>query len=292
MLSPSSLHLGQSHLLLPSKPHLQGRTDLRENWPYTKTTNRPKLPIPSVSKSAESTSLYSLAGLAPIEAVLFDIDGTLCDSDPLHFCAFRELLQGFNYNDGVPITEEFFIEKIAGKHNEELSRLLFPDLPLEEGLKYMDYKEAMFRRLAADKLQPVKGLKKLCKWIEQRSLKRGAVTNAPSENVELIISKLGLSNFFQSVVLANDCARAKPFPDPYLKGLEGVNASSNHTLVFEDSVSGIKAAVAAGLTVLGITTRNPEHLLVEAGAKFLIKDFDDNRLWVELGALDRDSRSC
>lgn len=60
----------------------------------------------------------------------------------------------------------------------------------------------------------------------------------------------------------------------------------------QDSVSGIKAAVAAGLTVLGITTRNPEHLLVEAGATFLIKDFDDKRLWVELEALDRDSRSC
>lgn len=88
-------------------------------------------------------------------------------------------------------------------------------------------------RLAADKLQPVKGLKKLCKWIEQRGLKRGAVTNAPSENAELIISKLGLSDFFQSVVLANDCARVKPFPDPYLKGLEGVNSSPSHTLVFE-----------------------------------------------------------
>lgn len=286
MLSLSSLHLGQGRLLVPSNPYFQGRTDLNES------ANRSKLSVPSLSKSAESSKLHSLAGLAPLEAILFDIDGTLCDSDPLHFLAFRELLKGFNFNNGVLITEEFFIEEIAGKHNVELSRLLFPDLPLEEGLKYMDYKEAMFRRLAADKLKPVEGLKKLCKWIEQRGLKRGAVTNAPKENADLIISKLGLSDFFQCVVLANDCARAKPFPDPYLKGLEGIDASPEHTLVFEDSVSGIKAGVAAGLTVLGIATRNPEDLLLEAGATFLIRNYDDRRLWVELDALDRDARSC
>ncbi|KAL5706324.1 hypothetical protein ACHQM5_024510 [Ranunculus cassubicifolius] len=174
----------------------------------------------SIQSIPQAATRYALSGLAPFEAILFDIDGTLCDSDPLHHIAFRDMLQELGFNNGVPITKQWFIENIAGKHNEELSRLLFPDWDLEKGLKFMDDKEAMFRRLAADQLEPVKGLKKLCKWIEACGLKRGAVTNAPISNADLLVSMLGLLDFFQAVVVANDCDRAKPFPDPYLKGLK------------------------------------------------------------------------
>ena len=71
------------------------------------------------------------------------------------------------------------------------------------------------------------------KWIEERGLKRAAVTNAPKPNAELMISLLGLSDFFQEVVLGSDCERAKPFPDPYLKALELLQVSKDHTFVFE-----------------------------------------------------------
>ncbi|KAF9617418.1 hypothetical protein IFM89_036339 [Coptis chinensis] len=300
MITFSSLHLGHgpTHLFpyAQTKNYFQRRTTCRDNL-FRFIPTSPKVSISSNSHSAER---YYLASLAPLEAILFDIDGTLCDSDPLHYYAFREMLQEIDFNDGNPITEEFFIEKIAGKHNVELSRLLFPDWDLSKGLKFMDDKEAMFRRqvhyayvlmpkLAADQLKSINGLKRLCKWIEDRGLKRGAVTNAPRPNAELLLSSLGLSDYFETVVIANECDRAKPFPDPYLKGLKALKASPDHTLVFEDSVSGIKAGVAAGMPVLGITTRNPEHLLMEAGATFLIKDYDDPKLWTELEALESEA---
>lgn len=88
-------------------------------------------------------------------------------------------------------------------------------------------------RLASEQLEPVKGLNKLCKWIEERGLKRAAVTNAERSNAELLISTLGLSDFFEVVVLANDCERQKPFPDPYLRALQVLEVSPKHTLVFE-----------------------------------------------------------
>ncbi|RZB60272.1 Haloacid dehalogenase-like hydrolase domain-containing protein Sgpp [Glycine soja] len=68
----------------------------------------------------------SLTSLAPLEAVLFDIDGTLCDSDPLHYYAFCEMLLEIGFNGGVPISEEFFIETVAGKHNDDIALVLFP----------------------------------------------------------------------------------------------------------------------------------------------------------------------
>ncbi|KAF7126373.1 hypothetical protein RHSIM_Rhsim11G0010500 [Rhododendron simsii] len=231
-------------------------------------------------------SSCSLARLAPLEAVLFDVDGTLCDSDPIHHLAFREMLQEIGFNGGVPISEQFFVENIAGKHNDDIAALLFPN-DLERGLKFCVDKEAMFRRLAKEALKPIQGLYKLKKWVEDRGLKRAAVTNAPKENAELMISTLGLSDFFEAVILGDDCEHAKPFPDPYLKALAILKVSKDHTVVFEDSVSGIKAGVAAGMPVVGLMTRNPEHLLREANPAFLIKNYEDPKLWAALEELDR-----
>jgi len=240
----------------------------------------------TASSGENSESKSSLAALAPLQAVLFDVDGTLCDSDPLHYYAFREMLQEIGFNGGVPITEEFYIENIAGKHNDDVAVLLFPD-DVQRGLKFTDDKEAMFRRLAAEQLEPVNGLYKVTKWVEDRGLKRAAVTNAPRPNAELMISRLGLSDFFEAVILGSECDHAKPHPEPYLKALEILNVSKDHTFVFEDSVSGIKAGVAAGLPVVGLTTRNPERFLMEAKPTFLIKDYDDPKLWAALEELDK-----
>ncbi|KAB5573929.1 hypothetical protein DKX38_001136 [Salix brachista] len=233
----------------------------------------------------------SLSRLAPLEAVLFDVDGTLCDSDPLHHYAFREMLLEINFNDGVPITEEFFIKNIAGKHNVDIALSLFPD-DLQRGLKFTEDKEAMFRRLACEQLKPINGLYKLKKWVEDHGLKRAAVTNAPRANAEVMISLLGLSDFFDAVIVGDECQHAKPHPEPYLKALEVLNVSKDHTFVCEDSVSGIKAGVAAGMPVVGLTTRNPEHLLLEAKPTLLIKDYEDPKLWTALEEFDKQAAAA
>ncbi|KAI0509903.1 hypothetical protein KFK09_010503 [Dendrobium nobile] len=238
----------------------------------------------SVSSNDHSSGRKSLPELAPLEAVLFDIDGTLCDSDPIHYHAFREMFIEIGYNNGIPITEDFYAENISGKHNDYLGKALFPDWSFEKCAKFLDDKEASFRRLAPQQLKAVNGLYKLCKWIEDHGLKCAAVTNAPRLNAELMISILGLSDFFQVIVLGCECERAKPFPDPYLRALKELNASPKHTVVFEDSVSGIEAGVAAGLPVVGVTTRNPEQSLIDAGASLLIKDFEDPKLWIAIEA--------
>jgi len=82
-------------------------------------------------------------------------------------------------------------------------------------------------------LKAVDGLHDLCRWIEGRNLKRAAVTNAPRANAELMLSLLGLTDFFPVLVIGSECDRAKPFPDPYLKALELIGASPDHTFIFE-----------------------------------------------------------
>ncbi|XP_010097754.2 haloacid dehalogenase-like hydrolase domain-containing protein Sgpp [Morus notabilis] len=238
--------------------------------------------LPRMSVSSNLQQVDGKYSLPSLKAILFDIDGTLCDSDPIHYYAFREMLQEVGFNGGITITEEFFVNNISGMHNEELCRVLLPDWDLQRARKFMEDKEDLFRRLAAEQLKPVQGLENLCKWIEERGLKRAAVTNAPRPNAELIISILDLTNFFEILVIGNECDRAKPFPDPYLKALQALEVSQEHVFVLEDSVSGVKAGVAAGMPVVGLGTRNPENLLLDAGASFVIKDFDDPKLWTAL----------
>ncbi|KAJ8538577.1 hypothetical protein K7X08_027798 [Anisodus acutangulus] len=155
-----------------------------------------------MSLSSSKTSLFlfyqfrkykfkcSLPVDPPLKAILFDIDGTLCDSDPIHYYAFREMLQEIGSNGGAPISEELFIKNISGMHNDELCRVLFPDWDFKKTIKFMDDKEDMFRRIASEQLKPLNGLEEVCKWIENHGLKQAAVTNA-----ELIISMLGLFRF-------------------------------------------------------------------------------------------------
>ncbi|BAT98432.1 haloacid dehalogenase-like hydrolase domain-containing protein Sgpp isoform X1 [Vigna umbellata] len=258
-----------------TKPHL-GCTKTNLAQTFTKPSSLHCLP----------SSMSSLTGLASLEAVLFDVDGTLCDSDPLHYEALREMLLKIGFNGGVPITEEFFVEKFSGKNNVDTALVAFPD-DLEQGLKFVEEKEAMFQRLAREQLKPVKGLDKMRTWVEKRGLKRAAVTNSPRVNAELMISKLGLSDFFDVLIIGDECERGKPHPDPYLKALEVLKASKDHAFVFEDSFSGITAGVAAGMPVIGIASRNPEDLLMKAKPAFLIKDYEDPKLWAALEELDK-----
>ncbi|CAH8362914.1 unnamed protein product [Eruca vesicaria subsp. sativa] len=188
------------------------------------------------------------------------------------------------FNNGVPIDEKFFIENIGGKHNSEIALALFPD-DFARGLQFCEEKEA-YRKLVAEKIKPLDGIIKLTKWIEEHGLKR-----APKENAELMISKLGLTDFFQAVILGSECEYPKPHPGPYLKALEVLNVSKEHTLVFEDSVSGIKAGVAAGMPVVGLTTGNPASMLMQAKPAFLIENYADPKLWAVLEELDNKGSS-
>ncbi|CAM6113413.1 unnamed protein product [Calypogeia fissa] len=221
--------------------------------------------------------------ISTLKAVLFDVDGTLTDSDPLHYVAFRDMLHEEGYMGGKPITEEFFSEHISGKFNTDIGQFLFPDWEESRQTKWLDDKEALFRKMAADQLEGKPGLAQLCEWIKKKNLRRAAVTNAPRLNAEQMIASCGLTDFFEYLVIGSECERAKPFPDPYLKALKLLGIPATEAVVFEDSVSGTTAAVNAELPVVGVISGNPESILLGAGVAFAIKDFSDPALWSALG---------
>ena len=206
-------------------------------------------------------------------ALLFDLDGTLAETDSLHLPTWVDALAPY----GIEVDEEFYKERISGRSTPEIVRDLLPDLTEEEGTFVGDAKEASFRERAGE-LEPLPGLLDFVEMGRRRGMRIALVTNAPKENVGALLPALKLQDFFETVVLADEVEAVKPDPAPYKAALHKTGVSAEEALAFEDSVSGIASSVAAGIPTVGIaSTQTPERLL-EAGSFMVAKDFTDPEL--------------
>jgi len=209
-----------------------------------------------------------------LEALLFDLDGTLTDTDTLHLQALQQLLR----EQGRELSEAEFDAHVSGRANADMCRYLFPGRPVAEHEAFADRKEARFRALSPT-LQPTAGLERLLAHAERRGIGMAVVTNAPRANAQHMLVAMGLAERFEHVLVAEELARAKPDPLPYLTGLERLGARADHALAFEDSVPGVTAASRAGILTVGLSTSQAPQVLLEAGAQLVVKNFDDERLW-------------
>lgn len=204
-------------------------------------------------------------------ALLFDLDGTLVETDPTHLAAFNDILVA---NGEPAIDLHFYNTNIIGFQNAQIFARLFPRLPPEDHKRLADEKEALFRERAGH-LHPARGLLALLDWADAAGVPTAVVTNAPRANADLMLGVLGIADRFRTVVIGDELEHAKPHPLPYRMGLERLGADPERTVAFEDSRSGIRSAVAAGLTVIGMATSLPPAALREAGAHLAAHDFTD-----------------
>jgi HAD superfamily hydrolase (TIGR01509 family) len=206
-------------------------------------------------------------------ALLFDLDGTISETDSLHLPTWVDALQPF----GVEVDEEFYRHRISGRNTAEIVRELLPDLTDEQGRSIGDAKEASFRERASE-LEPLPGLVDFVERGRERGMWIALVTNAPEENVETILPALKLRDFFDVVVLADHVGAVKPDPAPYSAALKKTGVPAERALAFEDSVSGIASSVAADIPTVGITSSQDPEKLIGAGAFMTAEDFTDPQL--------------
>jgi len=204
---------------------------------------------------------------------LFDLDGTLVDADHLHYEAWKHMLSPH----GIDLTEASYRTDVMGAPNSLLLKSLLGNLEESVGLALIDDKEAMFRKLFV-KVPPAKGLTAFLDWLATKGVPVGVVTNAPRDNAEHQLEGLGLVDRFPIMVIGAEVARPKPFPDPYLAGIERLQGNAPTSLAFEDSRSGIAAGKAAGLSVIGLTTGMSEATMLAEGVDLAIPDYEDPRL--------------
>ena len=207
----------------------------------------------------------------PGAALLFDIDGTLADTDPLHLEAFNRTFEPYGHS----FDKARFSLELQGLANEAIARRFVPHLSAEEGMAVMRGKETTFRELAKTSIHAVPGLFALLDLADAAGLPMAAVTNAPRANADLILDGLGIRHRFRAVVIGEELAHGKPHPLPYLEGLRLLGARAEVSVAFEDSRTGIASATSAGLATIGIRTSLLDADLLAAGAVLSAAGYDD-----------------
>lgn len=208
-----------------------------------------------------------------IKALLFDLDGTLTHTDPIHLRAVQHLLSDY----GREIDEQGFREHLSGRSNPEAGLRLFPDLTVAEHVAIFARKEALFREFAAD-LVPLAGAAELIASARGANVATALVTNAPRPNVAHMLGAIGLTEAFDTIVYGDEMERPKPDPLPYLTALSRLGVAASEAVAFEDSAPGIRAAKAAGVTTVGIATTLTHAQLADAGADVTVLDFTDPQI--------------
>jgi HAD superfamily hydrolase (TIGR01509 family) len=211
---------------------------------------------------------------APGAALLFDIDGTLADTDPLHLEAFNRTFEPYGHS----FDKARFSRELQGLANEAIARRFVPHLSAEDGMEVLRGKETTFRDLAKTSIHAVPGLFALLDLADAAGLPMAAVTNAPRANADLILDGLGIRHRFKAVMIGEELAHGKPHPLPYLEGLRLLGARAEVSVAFEDSRTGIASATSAGLATIGIRTSLRHEDLVAAGATLSADDYDDPAL--------------
>ncbi|SIS77402.1 haloacid dehalogenase superfamily, subfamily IA, variant 3 with third motif having DD or ED [Roseivivax lentus] len=212
-------------------------------------------------------------------ALLFDLDGTLIHSDPIHVEVFGDLYR----ERGRPFEAADYYRHIHGRENVAIFSEAFPD---EDPHALSDEKEARFRdRLARIEAPIMPGAAALMTRATAAGWSIAIVTNAPRDNAHAMLSALGLSDHAQELVIGGECARAKPDPLPYQEAMRRLGVTPDRALAFEDSPSGARAARGSGAYTIGIRSSLDDHALRQAGAHLTLEDFTDPALEPALARL-------
>lgn len=199
-----------------------------------------------------------------INAVLFDMDGVLCDSEPFIAEAAVEMfrrehgvtVQPSDFLPFVGTGEDRFLGGVAEQYGIQLS------LPNEKQLTYDIYLEIIVGRLL-----PIPGVVRFVKACRNQGLKTAVATSADFRKMEGNLREIGLpADGFDACVTGDDITRKKPDPETFLTAARLVGIPPEQCLVVEDAVHGVQAAKAAGCTCLGISSSFPAEQLLEAGA--------------------------
>jgi beta-phosphoglucomutase len=193
-------------------------------------------------------------------AFLFDMDGVIVDSNPVHKIALKQFCNKY----GFDLTEKQLHEKIYGRTNIDWIPAVFGKISREKIAEYAAEKETMFRELYLDSIKPLDGLVDFLKKLDEHSIPRAIATSAPRENVDFTLSKTNIAGYFFTILDESFVENGKPDPEIYLKTAAALDFNPSKCIVLEDSLSGVKAGKAAGCRVVAFATTHRKEELHEA----------------------------
>jgi beta-phosphoglucomutase family hydrolase len=215
-------------------------------------------------------------GLAAGLALVFDMDGVLVNSNPVHCQAWAR----FNLRYGVETTPAM-LERMYGKRNDEIIRDFFGDgLTHKEVVARGAAKEVLYRQIMGSRIAEllVPGVRSFLQ--RHAGTPMAVASNAEPENVRFVLDRAQLRDYFRVVVDGQQVSRPKPHPEIFLRAAELLGVAPANCLVFEDSHSGVQAARMAQMRVIALCTTY-DNL---PGAGICVDNFESGELATWLAA--------
>ncbi|MFY9343534.1 MAG: HAD family phosphatase [Planctomycetota bacterium] len=206
--------------------------------------------------------------MPPAAAVVFDMDGVLVLSGPAHWVAWRDVAAAH----GRTLTPADFLG-CNGMTNQDICARLWGDRATPAFIAAVaDQKERAYRRQVEAAVPLAPGCRELLATLRAHSFALAVGTSGPVENVDLILDRGGIREFFGGVVHAGLVQRGKPAPDIFLRAAELLAVPPARCTVVEDAPSGVRAALAAGMRVIAVCTNHDADELRDLGAHVVLPD--------------------
>lgn len=203
-----------------------------------------------------------------LQAVIFDFDGVLVDTEPIHYQAFQEVLRPFH----LGYSYERYLEHYIGFDDRDAFREVFHEsgceLTGEKLNSLIRLKAEEFKRIVSKSVESFPGANALISELQFCNVPMAIASGALKSEIEMILRFLGIGKAFPVIVAADDVNRSKPDPETYMLALEKIKTQMlkkdldpGLCVSIEDTPSGIESAKAAGLVVVGVPhSQAPERL--------------------------------
>lgn len=187
-----------------------------------------------------------------VKAVLWDLDGTLVNSEEYHWQSWRDALAP----EGLSITYDQFLASFGMKNDPIMRMWLGDGYTPERSARLADAKEADYRRLARQHgLHPLPGAREWVAALKAAGWRQAVATSAPRANADVMLDALGMTALFDAVVVAEDVSHGKPDPEVFLTAAARVGAPASRAIVVEDAATGIEGARRAAMKSVGVNAR-------------------------------------
>ena len=211
----------------------------------------------------------------PFKGILFDLDGTLIDSEELHYVAWKQALLDYGYDMdsiGEPVPYQGNFRKM---YTDIAAKLRLPEDTFEQ---VYQRKVEITLATPATEISVVEGIISFLEFLKDQRVPMGIVTNSEKDYVEHVLDGFGFREYFDQVVHADHVVLPKPAPDGYTYGASMLDLPTQDVLAFENTDVGITAARAAGLKVIAIRSTDWLGLSTYADAHLAIDHFGDSAL--------------
>ncbi len=203
-------------------------------------------------------------------AAIFDMDGTMVNNTPYHLKSWQALFKKHGLGNLQP--QKYYTE-ISGIPIIDTLKGLFADADEATLKSLLKEKEGLYREFYTPYIAPVNGLENLLIELKDAGFKLAIASSATADDIDFVLNHVRVKQYFDVIIDGNSVSKGKPNPQIFLKAAANLNMPPENCVVFEDSIAGIKAANAAQMKVVGITTGQPADKLQPSN--LVITDFTE-----------------